>query len=133
MKSQAPLFQLESHLSHNFHPKFWMSADLRYFGQAFEVRVPVPDAGPGGAFDAELADAVAEGLLARSAGAVTGEEPEPMPDWERDLLAGAPAAPVAEPVIEEIVVVTRDGCRFLSRPQKLIFLVPPAPTAGTIY
>ena len=39
-----------------------------------------------------LADAVAEGLLARSAGAATGEEPEPMPDWERDLLAGAPAA-----------------------------------------
>jgi len=52
-----------------------------------------------------LADAVAEGLLARSAGAATGEEPEPMPDWERDLLAGAPAAVVAEPVIEEIAVV----------------------------
>lgn len=32
VKSQDPLFQLESHLSHNFHPKFWMSADLRYFG-----------------------------------------------------------------------------------------------------
>jgi small subunit ribosomal protein S2 len=52
-----------------------------------------------------LADAVAEGLLARSAGAVTGEEPEPMPDWERDLLAGAPAEVVAEPVVEEIAVV----------------------------
>ncbi len=52
-----------------------------------------------------LADAVAEGLLARSAGAVTGEEPEPMPDWERDLLAGAPAEAVAEPVVEEIAVV----------------------------
>ncbi len=43
-----------------------------------------------------LADAVAEGLLARSAGAASGEEAEPMPDWERDLLAGAPAAPVSE-------------------------------------
>ena len=32
LKEQDPLFQLESHLSHNFHPKFWMSADLRYFG-----------------------------------------------------------------------------------------------------
>ncbi|WP_396627034.1 transporter [Luteitalea sp.] len=32
LKSQDPLFQLESHLSHNFHPKFWMSGDLRYFG-----------------------------------------------------------------------------------------------------
>jgi small subunit ribosomal protein S2 len=52
-----------------------------------------------------LADAVAEGLLARSAGAVTGEEPEPMPDWERDLLAGAPVVAAAEPVVEEIVAV----------------------------
>ncbi len=50
-----------------------------------------------------LADAVAEGLLARSAGATTGEEVEPMPDWERDLLGGA--EPVAEPVVEDIVVV----------------------------
>jgi N-methylhydantoinase A len=34
------------------------TADLRYFGQAFEVRVPVPD-GSGAAFDAAVADAVA--------------------------------------------------------------------------
>ena len=33
LKEQDPLFQFESHLSHNFHPKFWMSADLRYFGR----------------------------------------------------------------------------------------------------
>jgi small subunit ribosomal protein S2 len=53
-----------------------------------------------------LADAVAEGLLARSSAAATGEESEPMPDWERDLLGGAPAADaVAEPVVEEITVV----------------------------
>jgi small subunit ribosomal protein S2 len=53
-----------------------------------------------------LADAVAEGLLSRSAGAASGEEPEPMPDWERDLLAGgAPAEAVAEPLVEDIVVV----------------------------
>ncbi len=36
------------------------SADLRYFGQAFEVRVPVPD----GPVDAALADAVAEAFHA---------------------------------------------------------------------
>jgi N-methylhydantoinase A len=39
------------------------TADLRYFGQAFEVRVPVPDrpasAGSAAAFDAALADDVA--------------------------------------------------------------------------
>ena len=36
-----------------------------------------------------IADAVADGLLSRSQGQVTGEEvaPEPMPDWERELLA----------------------------------------------
>ena len=47
-----------------------------------------------------IADAVADGLLARSGGAAGAEgaaEAEPMPDWERDLLAGgekaeAPAA-----------------------------------------
>ena len=37
-----------------------------------------------------IADAVADGLLARST-AVSGEEAEPMPDWERDLLAGQEA------------------------------------------
>jgi len=53
-----------------------------------------------------LADAVAEGLLARSSAATTGEESEPMPDWERDLLGGAAAAEaVAEPVVEDITVV----------------------------
>ncbi len=34
-----------------------------------------------------VADAVADGLLARSAAATSGEEAEPMPDWERELLA----------------------------------------------
>ncbi|MCE1173929.1 MAG: 30S ribosomal protein S2 [Propionibacteriales bacterium] len=50
-----------------------------------------------------LADAVAEGLLARSSAATaSGEEAEPMPDWERDLLgaAEAPAAEVEAPAAE---------------------------------
>ncbi|MDQ7993150.1 MAG: 30S ribosomal protein S2 [Propionicimonas sp.] len=47
-----------------------------------------------------VADAVAEGLLSRSAAASSGEEAEPMPDWERDLLAGAEAAPAAEAAVE---------------------------------
>jgi len=45
-----------------------------------------------------IADAVADGLLARSSAQPTGEEEvvaEPMPEWERELLAGAEAA--AEP------------------------------------
>jgi small subunit ribosomal protein S2 len=40
-----------------------------------------------------IADAVAEGLLSRSSAASTGEEAEPMPDWERDLLAAGAEAP----------------------------------------
>ena len=48
-----------------------------------------------------IADAVAEGLMARSGGADADSAAEPMPDWERDLLAGgaaaeAPAEAVAE-------------------------------------
>jgi N-methylhydantoinase A len=40
--------------------RFVRTADLRYLGQAFEVRVPVPD----GPFDAALADTVAEAFHA---------------------------------------------------------------------
>ncbi|MDR0284216.1 MAG: 30S ribosomal protein S2 [Propionibacteriaceae bacterium] len=45
-----------------------------------------------------IADAVADGLMSRSQAPLTGEEQveaEPMPEWERELLAGgdAPAAP----------------------------------------
>jgi small subunit ribosomal protein S2 len=42
-----------------------------------------------------IADAAAEGLMARSAGK-SGEQPaeaEPMPDWERELLEGDGAKP----------------------------------------
>ncbi|MDR0847545.1 MAG: 30S ribosomal protein S2 [Propionibacteriaceae bacterium] len=61
-----------------------------------------------------IADAVADGLLARSqARQVTGEEEveqaEPMPEWERELLgadavAEVPAAPVAEAPVAEAPV-----------------------------
>jgi len=48
--------------SQGFTPDNWRlvrTADLRYFGQAFEVRVPVPDAVPGIPFDEAGAAAVA--------------------------------------------------------------------------
>jgi len=51
-----------------------------------------------------VADAVADGLISR---AVTATSEEPLPEWERDLLAGsaaAPAAPAAE--IQESPVTT---------------------------
>ncbi len=43
-----------------------------------------------------LADAVADGLMARSGGDVVESAEEPMPDWERDLLAGAQEAAAQE-------------------------------------
>ena len=67
-----------------------------------------------------LADAVADGLVARSGGSQTGAEAEvePMPDWERELLGGpeteqaaAPEAadgetPGLQTVAEEVEAVT---------------------------
>jgi len=48
-----------------------------------------------------LADAVAEGLLARSSAATAaGEVAEPMPDWERDLLGAAETPAVETPAVE---------------------------------
>src|SRR5262249_7795737 len=50
-------------LSQGFKPDRWRlvrTADLRYYGQAFEVRVPVPDAVPGRPFDGSTASAVAD-------------------------------------------------------------------------
>jgi len=53
-----------------------------------------------------VADAVAEGLLSRSrAAATTGEEAEPMADWERELLGAADeTAPAAEAPAAEATV-----------------------------
>jgi small subunit ribosomal protein S2 len=58
-----------------------------------------------------VADAVADGLMSRAGAADTDQKPaddqfsttidEPLPEWERDLLEGAAAAPAAE-VTEEI-------------------------------
>ncbi len=91
-----------------------------------------------------LADAVAEGLLARSASAASGEEAEPMPDWERDLLAGAPAAgddassvsetavaepsveAVAEPAAEVVAEPTADVTEAASEPAAEVVAEPTA-------
>jgi len=58
-----------------------------------------------------IADAVADGLMSRAGSAETDQKPvddqftpaeEPLPEWERDLLAGDPAAPAEE--IQETTV-----------------------------
>jgi small subunit ribosomal protein S2 len=52
-----------------------------------------------------IADAVAEGLMARAGGAVAGATPEePLAEWERELLEGTPQTAVdAQPVTDVIV------------------------------
>ncbi|MCL2784090.1 MAG: 30S ribosomal protein S2 [Propionibacteriaceae bacterium] len=59
-----------------------------------------------------IADAVADGLMARSHAPMTGEEEvevEPMPEWERELLSGAETEAAADPaevveVVEPVAV-----------------------------
>jgi len=65
-----------------------------------------------------VADAVADGLMSRAGAADTDQKPsedqftatseEPLPEWERDLLAGSAAAPAAAPAeeIQESPVTT---------------------------
>jgi len=60
-----------------------------------------------------IADAVAEGLMARAGGAVSGATPEePLAEWERELLEGTPQADAVEAVAVEAVtdeVVTEEA------------------------
>jgi len=84
-----------------------------------EVEYPIPgndDAiRSAGLLTKLIADAVAEGLVARSTGSTAEPEVEPMPDWERELLGTttdtAPAATVdiaPEPVEVAVEPVTTD-------------------------
>jgi len=50
-----------------------------------------------------IADAVAEGLIARAGRSTATEVVEPLAEWERELLAGAEAEVVAEAVVEAVV------------------------------
>ena len=53
-----------------------------------------------------IADAVAEGLMARASRAAGGAAaPEPLAEWEREILAGSADVAVAEAVVVEAVVV----------------------------
>ena len=56
-----------------------------------------------------IADAVADGLMSRS-GQAAGEQPvaEPMPDWERSLLASGTEAVAAVPEVEQPEAVAAD-------------------------
>ena len=54
-----------------------------------------------------IADAVADGLLKRSnADSPQPTEPEPMPDWQRELLAGCAAAQDAQHYLSNLAPAT---------------------------
>jgi N-methylhydantoinase A len=75
---------------------FARTADLRYFGQAFEVRVPVPD----GAFDADLAAAVADAFHAEHRalyGYDFADDPSQQVEWVNVRVSGI--GPIQRPEI----------------------------------
>jgi len=49
-----------------------------------------------------MADAVAEGLVARASGGVPEVEAEPMPEWERELLVTDETAPVVDEAVSAV-------------------------------
>jgi small subunit ribosomal protein S2 len=72
-----------------------------------------------------VADAVADGLIARAGASAADQKPaddqftpsdEPLPEWERDLLAGSPAAP-AEEVQESAVSSEADAAAEIAEAQ----------------
>ena len=73
-----------------------------------------------------IADAVADGLMARSQAPTAGEkeapEVEPMPEWERELLAGSEAAesePLEVPAtVEPVTVAVEAEIKLLDEPAK---------------
>ena len=81
--------------------RFVRSADLRYFGQAFEVRVPVP-AGP---VDARLADAVAEAFHSAHEqlyGYSFRDDPRQQVEWVNLRVTGI--GPLRRPELRELEV-----------------------------
>ena len=57
-----------------------------------------------------IADAVAEGLMARASRAAGGAAaPEPLAEWEREILAGSADAIAVEAVVVEAVAVSEDA------------------------
>ena len=77
-----------------------------------------------------MADAVADGLVARSSGSVAEVEAEPMPDWERELLvSGEPAAVVVE---EPVAVVVEEPAAPVAEEPVVPVVVEPVEEAAEV-
>jgi len=88
--------------------RFVRTADLRYFGQAFEVRVPVPDGLVDSCMDRALADEVAEAFHAAHEqlyGYCFRGDPRQQVEWVNLRVSGI--GPIARPELPRLPV--RDG------------------------
>ncbi len=108
-----------------------------------EVAYPIPgndDAiGSVGLLTRVIADAVAEGLVSRGSG-VSAEAAEPMPEWEREILAGAaeaeasaegtPEASSAAPQASEFETPAASGAPASDAPAAEAAAEAPAPQAS---
>jgi N-methylhydantoinase A len=79
------------------------SADLRYVGQAFEVRVPVADGGPGAALTREAAEDVAQAFHAAHRqlyGYDFADDPRQAVEWVNLRVSGI--GPIRRPDVVEL-------------------------------
>jgi N-methylhydantoinase A len=86
---------------------FVRTADLRYFGQAFEVRVPVPD----GDLDRDLLDGVAEAFHAEHRGLYGYDfagDPSQQVEWVNVRVSGV--GPITRPEIRRLPSVEPVEC-----------------------
>ncbi|MGZ4429928.1 MAG: hydantoinase/oxoprolinase family protein [Nocardioidaceae bacterium] len=98
--------------------RYARTADLRYFGQAFEVRVPAPD----GPVDAAFADAVADAFHAAHEQlygySFKGDDRQPV-EWVNLRVSGI--GPIARPVLRELPAGDGDPARARTGARRVFF------------
>lgn len=106
------------------------TADLRYFGQAFEVRVPVPD----GPLDAGLADGVAKSfheLHRRLYGYDFQEDPSQVVEWVNLRVTGV--GPIRRPVLQKLPAGTGGPDRAATGSRPVCFDPADGPVTTIVY
>ncbi|MGP8304285.1 hydantoinase/oxoprolinase family protein [Streptomyces inhibens] len=110
--------------------RYARTADLRYFGQAFEVRVPVPDGPP----DAALADAVAEAFHdahRQLYGYDFRGDPSQAVEWVNLRVTGI--GPIRRPALRELPEGDGDVSRALSGVRPVCFDAADGYVDATVY
>jgi N-methylhydantoinase A len=94
------------------------SADLRYAGQAFEVRVPAPDGGIDAAFAASVADAFHDAHRRLYGYAFPGRADQPV-EWVNLRVSGL--GPIRRPELPELPAGDGDPGRALTGRRRVVF------------